>query len=243
MRLKITEKGKAAHQMMMLERGGLSGLDLWAAIYDEVIVLLLAEAERRGAEKALRDAADDLYSDDGPRHPLSAATWLRDRADWIARGRIVSAGATSEDAPTVRGGKEGADSTPAPSQATQLSGFACIHGDDGKQKMEALRAEVCAALECTTEGLVSAVVYELEAEFGVSITGIPCDQWAAVKSEHARFRGWDEFALWKEDPDGHPYPWEPDVSAYIQCDRIEDGFALTWKKWKEWAKANQEGAP
>jgi hypothetical protein len=40
-----------------------------------------AEAERRGAEAALRAAADAWYTDEGPDHPLSAVTWLRARAD------------------------------------------------------------------------------------------------------------------------------------------------------------------
>lgn len=31
--------------------------------------------------EALREAADALYGDDGPGHPLSTATWLRARAD------------------------------------------------------------------------------------------------------------------------------------------------------------------
>ena len=54
----------------------------------------LDQAERRIARKALRAAADAVYSDDGPGHPLSVATWLRARAD--AEGR---AGDTTQEAP------------------------------------------------------------------------------------------------------------------------------------------------
>lgn len=36
--------------------------------------------------EALREAADALYGNDGPDHPLSTATWLRERADRIERG-------------------------------------------------------------------------------------------------------------------------------------------------------------
>jgi hypothetical protein len=38
---------------------------------------------RHWQAKALRQAADDLYGDDGPGNPLSVATWLRERADRI----------------------------------------------------------------------------------------------------------------------------------------------------------------
>lgn len=44
-----------------------------------VNVRVRPEAEVKA--EALREAADALYSDDGPGHPLSTATWLRARAD------------------------------------------------------------------------------------------------------------------------------------------------------------------
>lgn len=37
--------------------------------------------------EALREAADDLHGDHGPEHPLSTATWLRERADALEAGR------------------------------------------------------------------------------------------------------------------------------------------------------------
>ena len=36
--------------------------------------------------EALREAADLLYTDDGPDRLLSTATWLRERADMLERG-------------------------------------------------------------------------------------------------------------------------------------------------------------
>lgn len=106
-----------------------------------------------------------------------------------------------------------------------MRGFACIHGEGKEAELQALRDEVCQALECEPEGLVTAVIYHLHWDLDVLIDGIPCDMWAAIRSEH---RG----PLNPDDPDTD---WDIDARAYIECDRIEDGFALTWKTWKEWA--------
>jgi hypothetical protein len=54
------------------------------AAVERILADRVAEAERRGAERALREAADDV-----PRAPgdaLSVKQWLRDRADRLARG-------------------------------------------------------------------------------------------------------------------------------------------------------------
>ena len=37
--------------------------------------------------EALREAADLLYTDEGPKHPLSTASWLNERADKIDGGQ------------------------------------------------------------------------------------------------------------------------------------------------------------
>lgn len=94
--------------------------------------------------------------------------------------------------------------------------MACNHGEGGQADCEALRAEVCKALECEPDKLVTAVVYDLNWNYDVTITAIPCDMWSAVISEYQ---------------DGS------EATCYAQCDRIEDGFALTWKTWKEWHDA------
>jgi hypothetical protein len=41
--------------------------------------------ESEAKAEALREAADDYYSDIGPDHRLSTATWLRERADRIEK--------------------------------------------------------------------------------------------------------------------------------------------------------------
>lgn len=97
--------------------------------------------------------------------------------------------------------------------------MACCHGEEGEADCAALRAEVCAELQCEPDVLVSAVVYALNWDLDVTITAIPCDMWSAVLSEYE---------------DGTA------VKAYVECDRIEDGFALTWKTWKEWFDARKE---
>jgi hypothetical protein len=42
--------------------------------------------ESEAKAEALREAADDFYSDSCPDHRLSTATWLRERANRIERG-------------------------------------------------------------------------------------------------------------------------------------------------------------
>jgi hypothetical protein len=59
------------------------------AVYSEVVAPLLAEAERRVAEKALRDAADDINGTGEPPLPWhtehAVMGWLNARADKIAK--------------------------------------------------------------------------------------------------------------------------------------------------------------
>lgn len=117
----------------------------------------------------------------------------------------------------------------------KLEGFACCHGENDSI-MVALREEVCKALNCESDGLVSAVVYSLQWDYDVEITGIPCDMWSAVKSEHRRHVTDEEYDALPEDASSAD-EWVTEVFAYIQCDRIEDGFALTWKTWKEWKES------
>lgn len=105
-----------------------------------------------------------------------------------------------------------------------LRDFACCH-EEGEAECEALRSEVCAALGCEPDRLVTAVVQDLNWSFDVYVTGIPNDMWSAVKSERRRY-----------PPNGDGVL---EATAYIECDLIEDGFALTWKTWKEWTGANK----
>ena len=62
------------------------------AIHEHAPAGLLATPERDAAvaAKTLREAADEVYGDERAAgqhwHPLSAASWLRDRADRIERG-------------------------------------------------------------------------------------------------------------------------------------------------------------
>lgn len=119
-----------------------------------------------------------------------------------------------------------------------FKGFACHCGAEKKEKMEALRAEVCAALKCEPTELVSEVVYNLNWSLGVNITGIPCDMWSAILSEHRRHVTDEEWDALPEDASDAD-EWVLVASARIQCDSIVDGFALTWKTWKEWSEAKK----
>lgn len=65
--------------------------------------------------------------------------------------------------------------------------------------------------ETTRENLLSFVVYALEWRYSAYISGIHCDQWAAVSSQ--------TYAFGEE---------KPEVSTYIQCDKVEDGVAATF---------------
>ena len=124
----------------------------------------------------------------------------------------------------------------------QLRGFACYHGDDGKAACEALREEVCAELECEPDRLVTAVVYNLEGRYSVAITGIPSDMWSAVNSDYRRYVTEEEYDALPEDA-GSDSEWVTEATAYIECDSIEDGFALTWKTWKEWFAKRADQTP
>lgn len=112
-----------------------------------------------------------------------------------------------------------------------LRDFACSHGEPGE--MKTLREEVCAALECTRDQLVTAVIQDLYWRYNVQITGIPTDMWSAVKSEYHRHVTEEEWEALPEDASTAD-EWVVVAKAYVECDLIEDGFALTWKTWKQW---------
>lgn len=98
--------------------------------------------------------------------------------------------------------------------------FACIHGEDGPTKMEALLDEVRGALsketdehlgfEVTDSNFVDSIVWSLSLDFNANITGIHSDQWHAVAAK--------DYAGWR---------------TYIQCDQVEHGLAATWKAFAE----------
>lgn len=93
--------------------------------------------------------------------------------------------------------------------------FICIHGKERHAPADAIRAEVKERLAAQTRGRVevtdvnflSAIVSDLHWHWGVSITGIPHDQWSAIETE----------------------TYDGKVKTWIQCDRVEDGIAATWK--------------
>jgi hypothetical protein len=47
------------------------------------VISVRVRTEPEVKAEALREAADALYGDNGPEHPLSTATWLRERASRI----------------------------------------------------------------------------------------------------------------------------------------------------------------
>lgn len=113
--------------------------------------------------------------------------------------------------------------------------MACNHGDEGEADCKGLREEVCEELGCEPDELVTAVVKHLNWSFtyDVTITGIPTDMWSAVMSECKRYMTTEELDALPEDSSSAD-EWVTLAEAYVQCDRIEDGFALTWRTWKDW---------
>lgn len=86
-------------------RGGLDPLSADREFIAEArqdVEALIAEVRRLRSEavqaqaQALRAAADELYGDDGPGHPLSTATWLRERADRLENDRQGAAKGVSD---------------------------------------------------------------------------------------------------------------------------------------------------
>ena len=107
-------------------------------------------------------------------------------------------------------------------QADSYTDFMCDCQPEGKQRCDECVERVCKELKCEPSGLVSAVVYSITwgSEKGVGfITGIPCDQWCAVTAD---FRPHNE--------DGEV---DDAISFFIQCDKVEYGFARLWELMKE----------
>lgn len=102
----------------------------------------------------------------------------------------------------------------------ELRGFACQCGEVNKKKMTDLREWALTSLGMTKpEFLLSRIVSELLIRFGAAISDIPCDPggWAAIKTSVVY-------------PD---YVITPNVTSWVECDRIEDGIVLTYKLYTE----------
>lgn len=100
--------------------------------------------------------------------------------------------------------------------------FACSCGDEGKARCDAMMEWALNFLSTyengelapkptTRENLLTHVVYKLSWDYHAHITRIVNDQWSRVDSE------------------GHF--GDDDFKTFIQCDRVEDGIALTLRAW------------
>jgi hypothetical protein len=86
-------------------------------------------------------------------------------------------------------------------------------GSTSKIKADAIMAEALSDLRTSREDIVNSVVFGLNwklKDAWAYITRIYNDQWSAVVAE------------------GKKYDTEEVYRTYIQCDRVEDGFAATW---------------
>lgn len=96
--------------------------------------------------------------------------------------------------------------------------FACSCGDDGKAVCQEVREWAADHLGREGESaetkqalLLDRLIYNLSAEYRVTITGIYTDQWGAIATEGGPRR----------DP----------ITTYIQFDRFLDGLAFTYKAY------------
>ncbi|MGH7792709.1 MAG: hypothetical protein ACREOB_10405 [Thermodesulfobacteriota bacterium] len=92
-----------------------------------------------------------------------------------------------------------------------IGGFMCDHGE-GKKNCEKILKNVYKRLDCDATNLLSRVVYSLNWDYGVTITGIPCDMWSAVEAE----------SWWVKEG-------QKPIKVRIQCDEIEHGIARVWQ--------------
>ncbi len=104
----------------------------------------------------------------------------------------------------------------------EFEDFLCTCSDEGKDRSEAVLAEVKARLaggsdelqpfgEVTDRNFLTAVVTSLNWDFDARITQIANDQWSGV---------------WAEAHDGK-------FKTRIQCDEVEHGIAATWKAFAD----------
>lgn len=93
--------------------------------------------------------------------------------------------------------------------------FACICGAEAKEHVrEGVDLAISRLGKYTfRENLVDRVVSELNWVYGARITGIDNDQWSAVSAE-----------TYPNDEESYT---DGPFKTYIQCDRVEDGFAYT----------------
>lgn len=94
----------------------------------------------------------------------------------------------------------------------ELRDFACRCGEERTKQMAELRQDVMRRLEISEESqLVTGVVFSLHWDFHVEITGIHTDQWSVITTKK----------------------YDETVITRVECDWIEDGFALTWKRYAD----------
>lgn len=78
---------------------------------------------------------------------------------------------------------------------------------DGQVRCDEVLAEVKERLGADDSNLLDKVIFSLNWEFEAHVTGIENDQWSGVAAE----------------------TYEPKFRTYVECDRVEDGIAMTWK--------------
>lgn len=103
----------------------------------------------------------------------------------------------------------------------EFEDFLCTCSEDGKQRSDAVLAEVHArlaqgsegllALEVTDRNFLTAAVTSLNWDYGARITQIANDQWSGV---------------WAEAYDGR-------FKTRIECDEVEHGVAATWRAFAD----------
>jgi len=106
--------------------------------------------------------------------------------------------------------------------------FMCICTDEARAQAEACYQRVLERAGCEESELISAVVYGLQwnlKTMTAEVDGVPCDMWAAVSVKcHGDY---DENS--EEGEDRYRYRY----SIWVECDRIEHGFARAFELAEE----------
>jgi hypothetical protein len=98
---------------------------------------------------------------------------------------------------------------------TDGSEFMCRCSDEARKESQQAYQWALDHLDCEPGELVNEVIYRLLVDYSVMKTDVIVDQWAAVSASNKNY------------------------STFIQCDRVEDGYARTLQLFVENAEIKE----